>query len=46
MAYLRLSNPTTNSCEYKIQLSSPFNQDYYKQIRITSTDYGQSATNM
>ena len=46
MAYLRLSNPTTNSCEYKIQLSSPFNQDYYKQIRITSTDYGQSATNI
>lgn len=44
MSYLELSNPTTNSCDYEVYLSSPFNQDYYRQIRITSTDYGQSSS--
>lgn len=44
MSYLRLSNETTNSCDYKVKLSSPFNQDNYREIRITSTDYGKSAS--
>lgn len=38
MSYLELSNETTNSCDYKVYLSSPFNRDNYTQIRITSTD--------
>jgi len=46
MSYLRLSNETTDSCDYKIYLSNPFNQDYYRQIRITSTDYGASASSI
>lgn len=46
MSYLELSNPTTNSCDYEVYLSSPFNQDYYIQIRITSTDYGASTSNV
>lgn len=46
MSYLELSNPTTNSCDYEVYLSSPFNQDYYIQIRITSTDYGASTSDV
>lgn len=46
MSYLELSNPTTDSCDYEVYLSSPFNQDYYIQIRITSTDYGASTSNV
>lgn len=44
MSYLELSNPTTNSCDYEVYLSSSFNQDNYNELRITSTDYGKSAS--
>lgn len=35
MTHLKLSNPTTHSCNYEIYLSNSFNQTYYKKIRIT-----------
>lgn len=46
MAYLRLSNPTTDSCDFKVKLSNPFNTDYYKRLRITKTDYGDSTSSV
>ena len=36
MPSLTLSEATTNSCKYVVTLSSPFNTNYYKQLRITS----------
>lgn len=44
MAYLELSNPTTKSCDYKVGLSSPFNTTYYKEVRITGSNYGSSTS--
>ncbi len=46
MPHLKLSNPTTNSCDYEVLLSSPFNTTYYKELRITSTNYGSSTSNV
>ena len=46
MAYLELSNPTSDSCDYEIELSSAFNQSYYTQVRLTTTNYGDSASNI
>jgi hypothetical protein len=46
MAYLRLSNPTTDSCDFKVNLSNPFNRDYYRELRITGTNYGSSTSNV
>ena len=46
MSYLELSNPTSDSCDYEIELSSAFNQNYYKQVRLTTTDYGASILNV
>lgn len=46
MAYLRLSNPTTNSCSYKVQLGNDFTLKYYDELRITGTDYGKSTNNV
>ncbi len=46
MAYLELSGPTTNSCSYEVYLSSSFNQSNYKEVRITSTDYDNSTSDV
>lgn len=46
MPHLILSNPTTYSCDYEIYLSNSFNQTYYKQIRITSTNHGAETSNV
>lgn len=46
MPHLILSNPTTNSCNYEIYLSNYFNQTYYKQVRITSTNHGAETSNV
>ncbi len=46
MPYLILSNPTTNSCDYEVYLSNPFNTTYYKELRITGTNYGASTSNV
>ncbi len=46
MPHLILSNPTTNSCDYEIYLSNSFNQTYYKQVRITSTNHGAETSNV
>jgi len=37
---------TTNSCDYKVYLSNPFNTTYYKELRITGTNYGASTSNV
>jgi N-acetylmuramoyl-L-alanine amidase len=42
MAYLTLSDPTTDSCDFKVKLSNPFNTDYYRRLRITKNNYGNS----
>lgn len=44
MAYLKLANPTTNSCGFTVKLSNPFNRAYYKELRITGTNYGSSTS--
>lgn len=46
MAYLRLSNATTDSCDFKVKLSNDFNTNYYKKLRITSTNYGDSTSDI
>lgn len=46
MAYLRLYDPTTDSCDFRVKLSNPFNTDYYKRLRITKTDYGDSTSSV
>ncbi|MCT4595225.1 MAG: phosphodiester glycosidase family protein [Anaeromicrobium sp.] len=46
MAYLKLSNPTTNSCDFEVQLSNPFNATYYRGLRITGTNYGSPTSNV
>lgn len=43
MAKLRLSNPTTDSCDFRVTLSNPFNTHYYRQLVITKAYYGKSA---
>ncbi|MCT4600276.1 MAG: hypothetical protein N4A32_05185 [Marinifilaceae bacterium] len=42
MSYLSLSNPTTDSCDFRVKLSNDFNTDYYRELRITGRDYGSS----
>jgi hypothetical protein len=46
MAYLRLYNPTTDSCDFKVRLSNSFNTRYYKRLRITKTNYGDSTSSV
>ncbi len=46
MPHLKLSNPTICSCDYEVYLSNPFNTTYYKELRITSTNYGSSTSNV
>ena len=46
MASLTLSNPTTNTCTFKVTLSNPFNTTYYKKLRITKTNYGSSTSSV
>lgn len=45
-AYLKLSNPKTSSCDYKVKLSNKFNTTYYKKLRITGTNYGSSTSSV
>lgn len=42
-SYLRLSNATSDSCEYKVKLSNVFSSDYYVRIRITDDYQGREA---
>ncbi len=46
MPHLILSNPSTNACDYEVYLSNSFNTTYYKGLRITSTNYGSSTSNV
>lgn len=44
MSYLTLSNPTTDSCDFRVKLSNDFNTDYYRELKITGRDYGSSTS--
>lgn len=46
MAYLKLYNPGINKCDFEVDLSNPFDKNNYQKLRITSTYYGTSTSDV